>query len=769
MSLNYSNYNFNSIVQQLTDILKAKNPVWDSYESSTARTLIELFSYVGEMLMYTAERRAQESYLPTAQLKSSVINIVRLVNYQPRRVVSSTGTLTFTIASPISKNIYIPKYTECQRQDGTKFLTSIDSVLFAGSTSVVINALQGELIQDNLLSDGTDDQEFVINDVLIENSNFFVVAESVPWTQVSSFVESQAGSLNYRLILNNDETVTLKFGNNKFGKVPANATQIQVTYIRSAGSTGNVFSTGVINTLNSSLFDEDNNSVSVTVTNSSVFLGGDDSEEVEAIKYNAPRIFATAERAVTRTDYISVLEDYPSVAAVNVWGENEENPPNQTYLNKIRISLLLDGWNVAGTTFLQTLSDYLKTKASLTVQYEFLEPEIIELKVIVTANTSQSNSLSTVQTSIESALDEQFALGVVDIGETIRYSDIVQAVEESTGVIHSFTVLQLLQDIGIGTGSQKTFIDVLKLVRIKDSSVQIFKDDVLIGYSSSAYGLTTEVDKSSSSMLVTFNGVVISTKYFKFGTGSGRFNGINSYISLPDHPAANLSSGIWTFDLQVRPDIIQPCTFYYQQNDTNNYFKLYGTNSGAVGIMIVSGSSTVLDLVTDDGMLVAGEFRHIEFSENGNSYNIFVEGSPVATTSNINRPINYSGQIEIGRDGTFGHYFSGNLDEIRLSKDIARNSIDFTPPSSAYDSDANTSLLLHMNGFGTLVPVGGSGITGTVDFTYGNISVTFPTAPENNSIISATYEQKENNFDLVPTKNQIVRLVEKDITVSYVS
>ena len=46
MSLNYSNYNFNSIVQQLTDILKAKNPVWDSYESSTARTLIELFSYV---------------------------------------------------------------------------------------------------------------------------------------------------------------------------------------------------------------------------------------------------------------------------------------------------------------------------------------------------------------------------------------------------------------------------------------------------------------------------------------------------------------------------------------------------------------------------------------------------------------------------------------------------------------------------------------------------------------------------------------------------
>jgi hypothetical protein len=769
MSLNYANYNFNAIVAQLTDKLKEKDPVWDSFESSTARTLIELFAYVGEMLMYTAERRAQESYLETAQLKSSVINIVRLINYQPRRIVSSTGTFTFSIASPRSTNVYIPKYTECQRNDGTKFLTSVDAILYAGSTSVNVSGIQGSLIQDPLLSDGSENQEFVINETAIENSNFFIVNESVQWTKVSSFVESQSASTHYRLILNNDETVTLRFGDNKFGKIPTDSTTINVSYIKSAGSSGNVFSTGVITTLNSTLFDENGVSVTVTVTNSSLFLGGDDAEDIDQIRYNAPRIFATAERAVTRSDYISQLEDYPSVAAVNVWGENEENPPNQDFLNKIRISILLDGWNLAGTTFRQTLSDFLKTKASLTVQYEFLDPDIIQLEAVVTASTAQNNSLSNVETAISSALDDVFSLGNVDIGETIRYGDVVQAIEAASGVLFSFTELKLTQTIGTGNGSSTTFTDILELTRIKDSSVHIYKDGVLTGYSNSADGLTTEVDKSPSGMIVTFNGVVISTKFFKFGTGSAKFNGINSYISLPDHPAANLSSGIWTIDVQVRPDVLQLGTIYYQQNDTNNYFKIYTTEAGAVGIIILSGGSTALNLVSPDGQIPVDTWTHLEFTEDGNTYNIFVNGSPVATTSNVNRPINYSGNLELGRDGTLGHYFSGHMDEFRLSKDTARNSVNFTSPVSAYSSDTSTSLLLHMNGFGRIVPVSGSGITGSVDYTYGDISVTFPTAPIANSIISAKYQQNENNLDLVPTKNQIIRLINKDITVNYVS
>lgn len=396
MSLNYASYNFNSIVQQLRDKLKEKNPVWDNYESSTATMLIELFAYIGEMLMYTAERRAQESYLPTAQLKSSIINLVRLINYRPRRKVSSTGKLTFTIAVAIANNIYIPKYTRCSRSDGAVFLTAADTILFAGSTSVEVDGIQGDIVPLSFISDGTESQEYAIVDDSVENSNLVVTISNAVWTEVSSFVESQSSSLHYRIFVNNDETVSLRFGDNKFGKIPPANVSVGIQYVRSLGGDGNVFSTGVITNILDTIEDELGNVVTLTVTNSTVFLGGDDAETIEEIRYNAPRIFATAERDVTKQDYISDLGNYPSVAAVNVWGEAEENPPNQDMMNKLKIVMLLDDWNLPGTNFKQQISDYLQTRAQVTVQYEFVDPDVVELNAVVKATTTQKDRKSVV-------------------------------------------------------------------------------------------------------------------------------------------------------------------------------------------------------------------------------------------------------------------------------------------------------------------------------------------------------------------------------------
>ena len=74
-----------------------------------------------------------------------------------------------------------------------------------------------------------------------------------------------------------------------------------------------------------------------------------------------------------------------------------------------------------------------------------------------------------------------------------------------------------------------------------------------------------------------------------------------------------------------------------------------------------------------------------------------------------------------------------------------------------------------MNGFGKLIPVAGSSIVGTIDYTYGTISVTFTIAPLNVSPILITYQQAENNLDLMPTKQQIVRLINTNVTVTYSS
>jgi len=107
--LNYAAYDFDEAVLQLQDRLKNRSAWQDIYRSSTGEMLIELLAYVLNQGMYYTERRASESYLLTARNRSSIVNLVSLLNYSPKRKTSATGSLVFSISEASSKIVYIPK------------------------------------------------------------------------------------------------------------------------------------------------------------------------------------------------------------------------------------------------------------------------------------------------------------------------------------------------------------------------------------------------------------------------------------------------------------------------------------------------------------------------------------------------------------------------------------------------------------------------------------------------------------------------------------
>src|SRR5574343_637824 len=104
-TIQYVSYTFDEIREELQNSL-AQQDTWKdgAYRSSTGSMLIDLFSAVGTKVLYYIERRAEESYIGTAKNRSSLINLVRLLNYIPRRAVSALGTLRFSI-SPASSNL----------------------------------------------------------------------------------------------------------------------------------------------------------------------------------------------------------------------------------------------------------------------------------------------------------------------------------------------------------------------------------------------------------------------------------------------------------------------------------------------------------------------------------------------------------------------------------------------------------------------------------------------------------------------------------------
>ena len=116
---------------------------------------------------------------------------------------------------------------------------------------------------------------------------------------------------------------------------------------------------------------------------------------------------------------------------------------------------------------------------------------------------------------------------------------------------------------------------------------------------------------------------------------------------------------------------------YYQQTDASNYMYITIGNDNTVQLGIVSGGN-VVNLTTPAVISSTGRWYHIEATENGNNYYIFIDGVQRASTSRALRPADYSGAVYLGADSSGGQSLNGYLDEIRVSK-IARHTAPFNP------------------------------------------------------------------------------------------
>jgi len=515
--LDFVDYDYQSLVAQFQNKLKATDAWKDTYQSSTGTFLTQLVAATGNMILFYLERRATESYLSLASNKSSVINLVKLLNYRPKRPIGAAGTLTFSVASAPTYTVLIPQYTEVQTADGYVFTTIYEASILSNSTEITSTAIQGVLTSLLNTSDGNSNQEFTINDTWIENNTHTeyrpfntlrVFVDSIEWDYVSSFLNSNTSDSHYTIKHNLDDTISIVFGDDVNGSIPTVDAVIEITYFKTDGIKGNVYSTGKVTTLNSTIYDTTGAIIATTVTNSSTMTGGDDAETMEEIVAEAPNVFATGDRLVTKADFRAFILNYSSVADVNAWGENEENPPNYDMFNTVKLAILLQNWELPTAGFKTTLSTALREKSMLTVKYEFVEPTIIyvihTLSVVVVTGYAPSQ----IQSQIETYLENQYELGVTTLlGTSRRLSNYIRAIDEFDGVKYLTLELSMHQDL---TANYSSFYDwgtTFECLSVLESSVSIYATvggvaDVLVAADDGAGNIVTQ------NSLATVTGVV---------------------------------------------------------------------------------------------------------------------------------------------------------------------------------------------------------------------------------------------------------------------
>jgi hypothetical protein len=194
-------------------------------------------------------------------------------------------------------------------------------------------------------------------------------------------------------------------------------------------------------------------------------------------------------------------------------------------------------------------------------------------------------------------------------------------------------------------------------------------------------------DDSGNTLNFTNSAVIFSTSVKKFGTYAGYFNGSACLISA-DNAAFDCTGGVWTVDMQEYCLSLGASRYLWSQyTDADTYIYLYVNTAGAV-ILSIHDTTEQVNVTTANGVISANMWHHIEVTENGDDYYIFVDGVQQGYTNSANRPLDYTNNMYIGAcyNGVSAGYWYGCIDEFRLSVGVARHVTAFTPMTTAYST-----------------------------------------------------------------------------------
>ncbi len=200
----------------------------------------------------------------------------------------------------------------------------------------------------------------------------------------------------------------------------------------------------------------------------------------------------------------------------------------------------------------------------------------------------------------------------------------------------------------------------------------------------------------ASKTVVPYGNARLSTSIKKFGASSLYLDGTGDYANVQSNPDFNFGTGDFCLEAWVYP------------TSTGTYRTLFDlrTASPADGGGIVLGITDANQLyfyhnfnfrIGPVGTISQNTWTHIALAKVSGNTRAFVNGTQVgATYTDTN---NYAARpLRIGADPNGSFAFTGYLDEIRVSKGSARYTTNFTPLTSEFYRDSNTSLLLHFNG-----------------------------------------------------------------------
>lgn len=476
MTINLTNLDPNTYKQSLKTFLKTQTVFKDyNFEDSNMSVLLDILSHNTYLNTFLKNMIFAESQLDSAILRSSVISQAKELNYVPQSRKSSKAVVSILIEASGITSLELPKGTQFSGRG------NIESYVFTTEKSYIAKSSNGSFFFPSVeIFEGSYFTDTYIVDTSIENQQFIISNNDVDISSISVVLFENNGAtetlfnkatktygLNptsdiYFVEGFDDFKYKINFGQNILGRQPKSNDVVIILYRVTPG----INEADDVNTFN---MDEDivsrvngvlNN---ITINTLSKSSGGAEREDINSIKFNAPRFFSAQEAAITTEDYKSIIlkEFSNNVADVSVYG-GEKTVPKQ--YGKTIVAIKPRGSDTLTNTIKSDIYSYIKEYNVGSILPEIIDGDNFYLKINTEVQFKSSETsiyLSDLEPEIIKSIKKYSEDSLEKFDKDFRYSKFVKTIDDTdTSIVSNDTSVKLVKRIIPKTNTnQKFFIN----------------------------------------------------------------------------------------------------------------------------------------------------------------------------------------------------------------------------------------------------------------------------------------------------------------------
>lgn len=463
---------FGNIKTALKEYMRSQTDFTDyDFEGSALAQLIDVLAYNTYYTAFNTNMVVNEMFLDSATLRDNVVALAKQLGYRPKSATASRAVVSATLryTSPNAP-------TTALLRRGKAFTALFDNTVYqycvlddvrvpVNNSIAVLDNLEifsGNIVTDyHTVNTSLRNQRFLLNNLNIDTTSIrvkvFQSAQSTAfelYDYAENILNVDPGSKVFFLTEIEDENYEIKFGDGVFGRKLENGEYVEISYLTTSGPDTNgakVFSfNGVLE--DPDVTSQTLNALSVTLTNLTTVeasAGGENSESLDRIKFNAAKNYATQDRAVTAEDYKAIVRNlYPSVADITAFGGEEDSPPE---FGVVKI-VVKPKYATALTSYSKKdLETKLKKYSVASVTPKIVDPSI--LYVEMTSNIYYDTNLTTyksdkIKSLVIKNIEDYIALSDTEkFNGKYRYSKFTGVIDDSdNSIMSNLTSIEMRKD-----------------------------------------------------------------------------------------------------------------------------------------------------------------------------------------------------------------------------------------------------------------------------------------------------------------------------------